>query len=157
MKSSAGADGALDVNLAGVFLDDAVGDGKAQPDAAAVAGPRRGFGGEEGIVDALEMLRSDAAAGVCYLRGHGAWVTVDQRCYAQVASAGHCFLGIQQQIEKDLLQLARVSVNERKIFGQVEIDGDLRGFELVLEQGERVANDLVQVGFTERGGRGAGA
>ena len=62
MKGCAGADGALDMNLAGVFLDDAVGDGKAQPDAAAVAGPGRGLGGEEGIVDALEVFGSDAAS-----------------------------------------------------------------------------------------------
>jgi hypothetical protein len=39
MKGCAGADGALDMNLAGVLLDDAVGDGKAQAGAAAVAGP----------------------------------------------------------------------------------------------------------------------
>ena len=64
MKSCAGADGALDMNLAGVFLDDAVGNGEAQASAAAVAGPGRGFGGEERIVDALEVLGSDAGAGV---------------------------------------------------------------------------------------------
>jgi hypothetical protein len=39
MKGCAGADGAFDMNLAGVFLDDAVGDGEAQAGAAAVAGP----------------------------------------------------------------------------------------------------------------------
>ena len=33
---------------------------------------------------------------------------------------------------------------------------DLRGLELVLEQRERVANDLVEVGVAELGGRGAG-
>ncbi len=37
MKSCAGADRALDMNLAGVFLDDAVGDGEAQARAAPVA------------------------------------------------------------------------------------------------------------------------
>ncbi len=64
MKSCAGADGAFDVNFAGVFLDDAVGDGEAEAGAAAVAGLGRGFGGEEGIVDALEVLGRDAGAGV---------------------------------------------------------------------------------------------
>ena len=72
MKCCTGADGALDVNLAGVFLDDAVRDGEAQTDSASVAGFGRGFGGEKGIVDALEMLGRDARAGVGYLHGHKA-------------------------------------------------------------------------------------
>ena len=42
-----------------------------------------------------------------------------------------------------------------QILGQVSIHGDLRGFELVLEQRERIANDLVEVGFAELGGGGA--
>jgi hypothetical protein len=42
------------------------------------------------------------------------------------------------------------------VLGQIEIDDDLRGLELVFEQRERVADDLVQVGVAELGGRGAG-
>src|SRR5208337_1021996 len=49
MEGCAGADGAFDMNFAGVFLDDAVGNGKPQACAAAVAGPDHGLGGEEGI------------------------------------------------------------------------------------------------------------
>ena len=37
MKRCAGAEGAFDMNLAGVFLDDAVGDRKSQAGATAVA------------------------------------------------------------------------------------------------------------------------
>ncbi len=40
-------------------------------------------------------------------------------------------------------------------FDQFEIDDDLRGLELVLEQRERVANDLVQIGLAELGRRSA--
>ena len=72
MESSAGANGAFDLNLAGVFLDDAVGDGEAEADTAAVAGFGCGFGGEKRIVDALEVLGSDARAGVGYQSGHKA-------------------------------------------------------------------------------------
>ena len=32
---------------------------------------------------------------------------------------------------------------------------DLRGLELMLEQRERIANDLVEIGVAEFGGRGA--
>ena len=38
---------------------------------------------------------------------------------------------------------------------QFEIDENLRGLELVLEQRERIANHLVQVGGPELGGRSA--
>ena len=94
-------------------------------------------------------------AGVGDQRGYSD-VAVDQRGHAQAAAAGHGFLGVQEQIEKDLLQLAGISVDEGQVLGQVEIDDDLRGLELVFEQGERVANDLVEVGLAELGGGGAG-
>ena len=62
MKRGAGADGAFHMDLAGVLLNDAVRDGEAQAGAALVA--RLCLGGEEGIVDALQMLGRDAGAGV---------------------------------------------------------------------------------------------
>ncbi len=71
----------------------------------------RGLGGEERIVDALQMLGRDARAGV---GDHGFDVAVDQRGHAQPAAARHGFLGVQQQVEKDLLQLAGVAVNGRQ-------------------------------------------
>src|ERR1035438_4232491 len=69
LKGCAGADGAFDMNFAGVLLDDAVGDGKSQAGAAAVAGFGGGLGGEKRIVYALEVLRFDATAGVGNQRG----------------------------------------------------------------------------------------
>ena len=56
--------GALDMNFAGVFLNDAVGDQRPRPGAAPVTGLGGGLGSKEGIVDALEVLGRDAAAGV---------------------------------------------------------------------------------------------
>ncbi len=61
LEGSADADFALDVNLAGVLLHDAVADGKAQAGALVLAFLRLGLGGEEGIVDAVQMLALDAA------------------------------------------------------------------------------------------------
>ena len=43
----------------------------------------------------------------------------------------------------------------RQIFYQVGVHDDLRGFELVFQERERIANDLVEVGFAELGGGGA--
>src|SRR5271168_3018396 len=56
MKGCAGADRALHMDLACVFLNDAVGDRKSQPRAAPVARPGHRLGGEERVVDALQML-----------------------------------------------------------------------------------------------------
>src|ERR1039458_5096861 len=99
MEGCAGADGALDMNLAGVFLDDAVGDGKPQAGAAAVAGPGHVLGGKKRIVDALQVLGSDPAARIVDQRGHVVVLPVEQRGHAQATAAGHGFLGVQQQVE----------------------------------------------------------
>ena len=48
MERCAGADGALDMNLARMFLNDPVRDGKAQAGAPFVARVGSGLGGEEG-------------------------------------------------------------------------------------------------------------
>ena len=61
-------------------------------------------------------------------------VAVDQSGDAQAPAAGHGVLGVQQQVEEDLLQLAGVAVDGRKLVGKIEIDQNLRGFELVFEQ-----------------------
>ena len=42
-----------------------------------------------------------------------------------------------------------------QILDQVSVNGDLRGFELMLEQRESITNDLVEVGFAELCGGGA--
>src|ERR1035438_5929877 len=122
MEGCAGADGAFDVNLAGVLLDDAVGDGKSQAGAAAVAGTGHILGGKKRIIDSFEVLGRDAASGVVHQRGHEVVATVGQRGYAQAAAAGHGLLGVQQQVEKYLLQLAGVAVDGRQLLGQLEID-----------------------------------
>ena len=82
-------------------------------------------------------------------------VAVDERSDAQAPAAGHGFFGVQQQVEKDLLQFAGIAVDGRQLVGQIEIDENLRGLELVLEQRKRVANDLVEVGGAEFGGGSA--
>ena len=86
-----------------MFLNDAVGDGEAQSRAAPVPGPGHGLGGEERIVNTLEVLGSDAAAGIGNQRGHLVQALVGQRGHAEAAAAGHGFFGVQQQVEKDLL------------------------------------------------------
>src|SRR4051812_11603867 len=58
------AGAAVHANLARMFLDDAVGHSQSEAGASGVALPRRFLGGEKGIVNALNVFGSNAAAGV---------------------------------------------------------------------------------------------
>src|SRR5512135_2868669 len=51
-------------DFAGMFLNDAVGDGESQAGAAGLAVARRILGGEERIVNAVNVLLGDALAGI---------------------------------------------------------------------------------------------
>src|SRR6266446_1553392 len=84
---------ALHTNLAGVFLDDAVGHGKAQAGAAGLALARRGLGRKERIVDALDVLGGKARSGVGH--AHADAIAV-HRGHAQRAGAGHGVFGVQE-------------------------------------------------------------
>ena len=114
MKGSAGADGALHMNFSGMFLNDSIRDGKTEARSAAVARFGRGFGGEEGIVNALEMLGRDAGAGI---GDKGLDVSVDKCGNAQAAASGHGFLGVEQEIEKDLLELSGIAMDGGQFAG----------------------------------------
>ena len=142
MERCACSYGAFNLDLACVLLDDSVGDGESQPGAAPVARLRHGFGGEERIVDAFHVLWSNSAAAV---GNHGLHMPIHKRGDAQIAATGHGFFGIEQQVKKDLLQLTRVAVDSRESIGKFEIDVDLCGLELMLEQRERIADDLVEI------------
>ena len=58
-ESGTGARMAFHANFACVFLDDAVSNGKAQAGAARLAFARRRLGGEERVVDPLNVLGSN--------------------------------------------------------------------------------------------------
>src|SRR6516165_8036643 len=60
VECCAGSDGAFDVNFARVLLNDPVGDRQAESRSASLPRPRSSLGGEERIVDALEMFRRNA-------------------------------------------------------------------------------------------------
>ena len=57
----------------------------------------------------------------------------------------HGVLGVEHEVEDDLLELALVAVNARKVRVEVGFDADLRGLELVLEEDDGVVQKLVEV------------
>ena len=69
--------------------------------------------------------------------------------------AEHGVLRVQHQVEDDLLQLAVVAVNARKLRIEVGLDANLRGLELMFQQSERVAQQFVEIDAREL--RAAGA
>src|SRR3954469_6963565 len=112
---------ALDANLASVFLDDAVRNGEPQPSATAPALRGTTLGGEEWIVDAMDVPGRDAAAGITHLDVNGA--AIHSRDF-EAAAAGHGGLCIEEQVQEHLLQLASVSVDQRKLRCEIAFDFD---------------------------------
>ena len=100
----------------------------------------------------LRCSGRNAGAGV---GNDGLHVAVEQRGHAHAPAAGHGFFGVEKQVQEDLLQFAGVAVDGRQFPGKIEIDENLRGLELMFEQREGVANDLIQVGGAELRGGGA--
>src|SRR5579863_4058158 len=110
VEGCAGADGALDMNLACVLLNNPVGNGKSKTCATPLAWSGRGFCSEERVIDALQMFRRNTGTGI----GHnGLNVSIEQRGDAQPSTTGHGFFGVQKKIEEHLLQFAGVTVNRR--------------------------------------------
>src|SRR5580698_1864340 len=105
MKGGADAESALDVDFSGVLLNDAVTHREPETCPAALAGLGRGLGSKERVINAFEMFGRDAGSGV----GDNSFdMTVGHRGNTQFASLRHGVLGIEQQVEKDLLQLAGI-------------------------------------------------
>jgi len=135
----------LNLDLAGVFLHDAVADRKPEPVPLRCPSCGVGLGGKERIVDAMEMLALDAIAGV--LNGDKDVFPSVFCCDPQggVRCAVHGIFGVQHEVQNDLLQLALVPVDQGKRGIEVRLDANLSRLELMFQQSHRVAQKLVQV------------
>src|SRR5579864_29274 len=140
-------------DFARMFLNDAVGDREPQAGAAGLAVARRILGGEEGVVNAVNVLLGDALAGVADGHIHPGPVA---GAHTQGAAVGHGVLGIQKQVKKHLLQLAGVALNGGQMIVEFGMHLDARGLELMFQQGKGVADDFVDVNLGEFGAAGAG-
>ena len=105
-----------DFDRAAMLLNDTVGHRKSQAGAFA-----RALGGEERIVDAVQILRRDAVAGVGdfdarrpVLRAQVRTSSVPPRC--------HGVARVQEQIQEHLLQLAGVAVTGGQIRIEIGLD-----------------------------------
>src|SRR5580698_10142218 len=143
---------AFHANFAGMFLDDAVGDRKAETGATWLAFARRSLGGKERIVNALNVLGGNAAPGVGH--AHADTLAVD-RGYAQRAAARHGVFRVQEQVQEHLLQSSRIALNGGQPGLRRVVHFDLGHLELVFEQSERVGDYFVDIHIADLAATGA--
>src|ERR1035441_5285605 len=134
--------------FAGMLLDDAVGDRKSQAGATLLTLFGGRLGREEGIVYALDMFGCDARSGVGH--SYADHVAIGGG-HVQRAASRHGVLGVEEQVEEDLLQSSGISLDGGNSCGQLRVHLNLGNFELVLEKCERVGDDLVNVDIGEFG------
>src|SRR2546425_4857682 len=116
MRAFTGA--ALDEDAAAVFLYDSIRQSESQT--RSLSGFLRG---EEGIVNAGDMLRGDAYARVAEVDNQRG---IDRACvYREPAAAGHRVARVQDQVHKDLLQLRSAAVRRREALTEVAHDLEL--------------------------------
>src|ERR1700691_739158 len=106
------AAGDLDGTL--VLLDDPV--GHSQAHAGAFAHP---FSGEARIVAALDMLGRDTVAGVGNIHARAGFLGPSS--HREHAPAIHGIARVEEQIQENLLQLARVAVHGRQAAGEIQL------------------------------------
>src|SRR5436305_6289200 len=153
IKRSAFARLALHSDLPRVLLDDAVGDTQTEACPPVLAIPRRCLGSEKRIVDAPDMLLRDAASSIC--NDDTDAITIGSG-NSQIPTAGHRILSVQKQIQKNLLQLAGIPLNERKVVGKLVLNFNLRSLKLVLQQRQRIRHNLVYIDLSELSAAGSG-
>src|SRR5262245_1056142 len=99
---------AIHSDLPCMLLDDPVSHRQSQARSSRLAFPRRVLGGKERIVDLVDVFRRNAAAGIGHLDLDAGAVP---RSNAQRATGcRHGVFGIDEQVEKHLLQFPRVAM-----------------------------------------------
>src|SRR6476646_5754965 len=128
-------------DLACMLLNNSVCDGKAKARAAGLTFARNVFGGEERVINPVDVLRRDSGAAVTDV--HLNAVSVGRADVQRAALARHGVFGVEEEVQEHLLQLAGIPVDQRKARAKLSFDFNARDLELVLQQSERFRNDLV--------------
>src|SRR3954453_6316094 len=111
------------------------------------------FGGEEGVVDAVDVLGGNAVPGVRDLHPDaGAFGPGPD---FQGPAGAHRVASVEEEIQEDLLEFTRVPVDRRKIGVEVRLDLDSGLLQLMFEERERLLDDPIQADVAEGRGRRA--
>src|SRR5207247_8870539 len=129
IESRAFAGMTFDPNFSRMLLNNAIRHRKSKSRTFALAFARRGFSGEERVVNAMNVVLRYTAAGI----GNNAAYPVALGCRdTQSSACRHGIASIQEQIEKHLLQSSGVAVDEREVMGKLILNVNLVRFDLVL-------------------------
>ena len=127
---------ALDSNLARMFLNNAVGNRQAEARAFALSLARRGLGGKERIVNALDVFLGDARAGIGHDHAHS--VAVGSVRPARSPPLGMASLAFRNRFRNTCCNRPGLPLISRQVFGQIVLHFDLGDLELVFEQRQRI-------------------
>src|SRR6185369_12391340 len=117
---------------------DAVRNRKPQTRAAA-----DGLRAEERIVNAGEMFRRDARAGISDLGD--SLIAIDPGIDSEPAAAGHGIACVQKEIQKHLLKLMFNALHHHRHRRQLAPHANLPDRELMLEQREHISYDAIEI------------
>ena len=124
-----------------VFLDDGVADGEAHAHAG-------GFGGEEGLEDAAELVGAEAGAGIGNggadgFRGFGPGANGKESFLGVLGE--HGVDGVDDEVEDDLLEFDQVAHDGGEIGVEVQVNADVFEDEFAVDQFEAAADDVVKL------------
>lgn len=148
-EAEGGAVGASgrELDIAVMALHDALGDAESETGAA-------GATGKEGVEDTRREVGGDAVAGIDDVdRGERSGAA---KLFAEndrkFAVRGHGFGGVEDEVEKNLLELTLVGVDHEGGFGWFVAEAQVRLGELGADEDERVADDVGERPARMKGG-----
>src|SRR5579859_78425 len=144
--------GAFNANLAGVLLNNSISDRESKSSAAFLPFRDGALGGEEGVVNAMNMLLRDSRSTIRY--GDADPLPIRSRDFER-ATIRHGIFGVQEEIQEDLLQSSGIALDGGQVRSQFILYANPASFELVLEQTQGVEDDPVDIDFGEFGAAGA--
>src|SRR5215469_3616897 len=142
---------AVDVDLAGMLLNDAVGHGKTQTGATAVSALGLALRGEERIIDAVDVLLRNAAARI---RDDDTHIVTVAGGDSQRSAGRHGVFCVEEQVQENLLQLAGVAEYRRQLRVQIRHYLYACSLELMLQERQRILNYPIQIDIVELSTRG---
>src|SRR5580704_4585883 len=104
-------------------------------------------GREESVEQAAHVFGIDADARIAHRNKHlfGLHERADHETSWPVGYGFYRLHAVHHQVDDDLLQLDAAGEHRRQVAGEVELQGDAMDLDLALNQGDALADDLVQV------------
>ena len=93
----------------------------------------------------MQVVAVDSCAGVLNAHNHSSCHLAGRDLQRRIRCAKHRILGVQQQVQDNLLQFALVAMDFLQQWIEVGLDAYLHGLKLVLQQRQAVKQQLVEI------------